>query len=221
VYAGSSIWWAKQGIIENHWAEEKWAIENAKAGWFSFSTFEAAEEYISKQKQPAGRKWKVGDRYCNPADMADDVDIPNTEGWYIRQVSRDNYKMETVDGEDKMSRYSYTAKQIDNYIKRGDWIPYSENKEKEDNTIISKQTKNQTTNNGNNKQQSQQDSYSSNINNQSSGYSGTAFDLRADQETVSAGSRSTGTSLRCSGQSELFAVKHSGYPKGSGYCEEV
>jgi hypothetical protein len=57
--------------------------------------------------------------------------------------------METVDGEDKMSRYSYTAKQIDNYIKKGDWVPYSENKEKEDNTIISKQTKTKQNEKGN------------------------------------------------------------------------
>jgi hypothetical protein len=225
VYEGDIVWWLNpSGSWYGNEKGDKVLFtdkENHKDhNKLLFSTFEAAEEYISKQKQPAGRKWKVGDRYCNPADMADDVDIPNTEGWYIKQVSRDNYKVETVDGEDKMSRYSYTAKQIDNYIKRGDWIPYSESKEKEDNTTNNK-TKNQTTNNGNNKQKQQQDSYSSNINNQNSGYSGTTLNLRTDQETISTGSRSTGTSLRCSGQSELFAVQHSGYPKGSGYCEEV
>jgi hypothetical protein len=157
VYEGEDVWWlypdGKKWFGDDSEEGDKLVEEtdkdHIKDGYLPFSTFEAAEEYISKQKQPAGRKWKIGDRYCNPADMADSVDIPNTEGWYIRQVSRDNYKMETVDGEDKMSRYSYTAKQIDNYIKRGDWIPYSENKEKEDNTIISKQTKTKQNEKGN------------------------------------------------------------------------
>jgi hypothetical protein len=80
-------------------------------------------------EQPAGRTWKVGDRYCNPVGTYKDIDVPNTEGWYIRQLSKDTYKMETVDGEDKMSRYSYTAKKIDDYVNRRIWVPYVKKKE--------------------------------------------------------------------------------------------
>jgi hypothetical protein len=205
VYEGDKCYWyhivTNQLGFDNGTPQE---IRSTDIGigtiWLLFSTFEAAEEYISKQKQPAGRKWKVGDRYCNPANMA--VDIPNTEGWYIRQLSKDTYKMETVDGEDKMSRYSYTARQIDNYIKTGDWIPYSENKEKDDNTTNNK-TKNQTTNNGNNKQQPQQDSYYSSISNNQSSYS-TSVNLRTDPETICPGERRTTAAVCLCGQPEYI-----------------
>lgn len=217
VYSDTEIWSIDKQVDNKitSWKIDHSYTHRNKDRFILFSTFEAAEEYISKQRQLAGRKWKVGDRYCNPVDVYSAPDIPNTEGWYIRQLSKDTYKAETVDGEDKMGRYSYTVKEIDDYINRRVWVPYIEKKEKNDN-----QTNNQTTNNDkDNKQQSQQDSCISNIEN--SRYPGTTLDLRADQETISTGSRSTGTSLRCTGQPELFASKYSSYPKGSGYCEEV
>jgi hypothetical protein len=209
VYEGDIVWWLNpSGSWYGNEKGDKVLYtdkENHKDhNKLLFSTFEAAKEYISKQKQPAGRKWKVGDTFSYKN---------NGNRYTILEEKNDKVYVSTPSG----GSVAYKSIQADELWEK-DWIPYSENKEKDDNTTNNK-TKNQTTNNGNNKQQSQQDSYSSNINNQSS--YGTSVNLRTDQETISTGSRSTGTSLRCSGQSELFAIKHSGYPKGSGYCEEV
>lgn len=218
VYEGGEIWWIKPDGQTYSFSCTggrstkllKVNEEDIRKGYIPFSTFEAAEEYISKQKQPAGRKWKVGEKYCIPGD--------NSGGWYIREYTKALYKVETSEG---LKDYKYEAREIDDYVNSGHWIRdhrgwAKTSKEKNDN-----QTNNQTKNNDKNNQQPQQDSCISNSNNQSSRYSVTALDLRTDQETISTGSRSTGTSLRCTGQPELFAVQHSSYPKGSGYCEEV
>jgi hypothetical protein len=87
-------------------------------------------DIIHYTEEPASRKWKVGDRYCNPEDLeCGKNEQANLVGWYIRQLSKDNYKVETADGEDKMKRYSYTAKKIDDYVNRRIWVPYVEKKE--------------------------------------------------------------------------------------------
>ena len=87
-------------------------------------------EFVHYTEEPAGRKWKVGDRYCNPENLeCGKNEQANLVGWYIRQLSKDNYKVETADGEDKMKRYSYTAKKIDDYVNRRIWVPYVEKKE--------------------------------------------------------------------------------------------
>ena len=136
VYEGDPSWWLDKEVKEHRNKQynptkiTKNHKGSVRAGYLLFSTFEAAEEYISKQKQSAGRRWKVGDRYCNPNDLeCDRNEQPNTVGWYIRQLSKDNYKVETADGKDRMRRYSYTAKNIDDYVNRRIWVPYVEKKE--------------------------------------------------------------------------------------------
>jgi hypothetical protein len=200
VYEGDIVWWLnpdgswygnENGNKVLHTDKENHKDHNK----LLFSTFEAAEEYISKQKETANRKWKVSDKYCIPGD--------NSGGWYIREHSNNLYKVETAKG---LTDWDYTAKEIDEYINSGHWVPDhrswpKSSKEKDDNTTNNK-TKNQTTNNGNNKQQPQQDSCISNIENSSS--YGTSVNLRTDPETICPGERRTTAAVCLCGQPEYI-----------------
>jgi hypothetical protein len=86
-------------------------------------------------KQPAGRKWKVGDTFSYKN---------NGKKYTILKEENDKVYVETPIG----GSVAYKITQVDELWEK-DWIPYSESKEKEDNTIISKQTKTKQNEKGN------------------------------------------------------------------------
>jgi transcription antitermination factor NusG len=107
----------------------------------------------------------------------------------------------------------HDTKLHDLYVAPGETIT---NTNKQTNQVTTNQ-KTQTNDKQSNSTQ-HQDSSKCTISNSSSG---TALDLRDDQERVITGSRRPGNSLRCDGQPELTARKHSSHTKGVGYCEKV
>lgn len=201
VYEGDKVWWLQPAgnkwfgddSTEGDELVKETDEDHIEDGYLPFSTFEAAEGYISKQKQSAGRKWKVGDKYCIPGD--------NDGGWYIREYTKELYKVETSAG---LKDYKYEAKEIDDYVNSGHWVrdhrPWTKNSKEKNDNQTNNQTKTKTKQNENIKESSIGISITEQCIVISSNYinckTSNATYVPGDEERITKGQRRQGSTVR-------------------------
>jgi len=151
-----------------------------------------------------GRDWNYWDQDGEAGNVGVVLEDTTMENWV---------KVQWGNGIKNSYRVGYNES-YDLYVAPGETIT---NTNKQSNQVTTNQSKTQTNDKQINSTQ-HQDSSKCTISNRSTG---TALDLRDDQERVITGSRRPGNSLRCDGQPELTAGKHSRHTKGVGYCEKV